>query len=250
MNQPESRPLSRPLLIAGAVAIAALGAVGGWWLESSRTRVSPSDKAMIEKVVHDYLLEHPEVLPEAVERLRAKESRKQLAGIAEQVRTPYPGVVLGNPNGKTVIVEFSDFACGFCRRSVPDVEALIAANPDLKVVIRELPVLSPASAEAARMGLAAAEQGKYAAFHYAMFAAGTPNAATIDAAAHAAGLDLVRARRVLADPRIEEELRRNVQYAQALGFEGTPGWVIGDQLISGAVGKDELARAIKVARPS
>lgn len=249
MTQTERRPLSRPLLIFGAIAIAALGAVGGWWLESSRSSVSPSDKAKIEKVVHEYLLEHPEVLPEAIERLRAKESRKQLAGIAAQVKAPYPGVVLGNPEGKVVVVEFSDFACGFCRRSLPDVEALIAENPELKVVIRELPVLSPASAEAARMGLAAAEQGKYAAFHYAMFAAGTPNPATIDAAARAAGLDLARARKALADPKIEEELRRNVQFAQALGFDGTPGWVIGDQLISGAVGKDELARAIKEARP-
>lgn len=250
MNEPQARPLSRPLLIAGALAVAALGAVGGWWVESTRTSVDPADKAVIEKIVHDYLLEHPEVLPEAVERLRTKESRKQLAGIAEQVKTPYPGAVLGNPNGKVVLVEFSDFACGFCRRSVPDVAALIALNPELKVVIRELPVLSPASAEAARMGLAAAAQGKYEAFHHAMFAAGTPSAATIDAAARAAGLDLARARQTLADPKIEEELRRNVQFAQALGFEGTPGWVIGDQLISGAVGKDELARAIKEATPS
>jgi protein-disulfide isomerase len=250
MDQSENRPLSKPVLIAGAIAIAALGAVGGWWLESSRGKVSASDKAAIEQVVHDYLLEHPEVLPEAVERLRTKESRKQLAGIAEQVKTPYPGAVLGNPNGKVVLVEFSDFACGFCRRSLPDVEALIAANPQLKVVIRELPVLSPASAEAARMGLAAAAQGKYEAFHHAMFAAGTPSAATIDAAARTAGLDLAKARQTLADPKIEEELRRNVQFAQALGFEGTPGWVIGDQLISGAVGKDELARAIKEATPS
>jgi protein-disulfide isomerase len=244
MSETPAKPLSKPFLFGGALAIAALGALGGWWLESSRTSVSATDKAVIEKVVRDYLLEHPEILPEAVERLRAKESRKQLAGIADQVRAPYPGAVLGNPQGKTSLVEFSDFACTFCRQSLADVEALIAANPDLKVVIRELPVLSPASAEAARMGLAAAEQGKYAAFHRAMFLAGRPDAATIDAAARAAGLDLARARTVMKNPGIEAELQRNVQFAEALGFAGTPGWVIGDELISGAVGRAELARAI------
>ena len=183
MTETGERSISRPLLAGGALAIAALGALGGWWFESTRASVDPADKAVIEKVVRDYLLEHPEVLPEAIERLRAKESRQQLAGIVGPVKAAYPGAVLGNPQGKITLVEFSDFACGFCRRSVADVEALVAANPDLKVVIRELPILSPASADAAKMGLAAAEQGKYAAFHHAMFAAGPPNPQTIEAAA-------------------------------------------------------------------
>lgn len=240
----------KPVIAAGALAIAALGALGGWWIESSRGKVSASDRAAIEQVVHDYLLEHPEVLPEAIERLRNKETRKQLAGIAEQVKAPFPGAVLGNPNGKITLVEFSDFACTFCRRSLADVQALIAANPELKVVMRELPILSPASVEAAKMALAAAEQGKYAVFHDAMFAAGRPDPQAIEAAARTAGLDLVRARKVIADPRIDAEIRRNFQFAQQLGFEGTPGWVIGDELITGAVGREELARAINEAGKS
>jgi hypothetical protein len=81
---------------------------------------------------------------------------------------------MGNPAGKVTLVEFTDFACTYCRRSVGDVDALIAANPDLKVVVRELPIIAPASEPAARMGLAAAAQGKYAAFHKAMFAGDAP----------------------------------------------------------------------------
>jgi hypothetical protein len=150
-----------------------LGAAGGWLGGSQR--VGWRKSAAIEEVVRDYILAHPEILPEAMENLRERETGKQLEAVAGKLETPFPGAVLGNPQGKVTLVEFTDFACTYCRASVADVEALIAANPDLKVVVRELPILSPQSADAARMGLAAAEQGKYPAFHKAMFAAGRPD---------------------------------------------------------------------------
>lgn len=235
-------------MAAIALGFAALGVVGGWFWQSQRAASTPVQRAEIERVVHDYLLNHPEVLPKAMEKLQEKQQAKQLAGVGDVVEEPFPGAVLGNPRGTITLVEFSDYACTYCRRSVADVDALIAANPDLRVVLRELPILSPLSAEAAKMALAAAEQGKYAAFHHAMFAAGRPDAATIEAAATRAGLDLARARRTIADPRIEAELRRNVEYARQLGLDGTPSWLIGDQMLFGAVGKDELAAAIAEAR--
>ena len=237
---------SRLFLIAGAVVFALLGAVGGWAWEKRQS--GDADKARVEEIVHAYLLEHPEVLPEAMAALQTKEQRRQLAGAGEAVERPFPGAVLGNPQGKITLVEFTDYACTFCRRSVADVAALVAANPDLRVVIRELPILSPASAEAARWALAAAEQGRYAVFHDAMFRTGRPDTATIAAAAAEAGLDLARARRVIADPRIAAEIERNQQLARQLGFDGTPSWVVGDQLLTGAVGQTELAKAIAAAR--
>lgn len=240
--------LSKPLLALAGVVLLLLGAAGGWLFESHRLANEPANKAAIEQVVHNYLLEHPEVLPEAIERLRANESRKQLASVAGDVATPFPGAVLGNPNGKVTLVEFSDFACTFCRRSVEDVDALIAANPDLKVVVREFPILSPASADAAKMGLAAAEQGRYPEFHRAMYAAGRPDAQTIEAAARVAGLDLERARKVAADPKLEAEIAKNLKIGQQLGIDGTPSWVVGDQMLTGAVGREVLARAIEEAR--
>ena len=97
------------------------------------------------------------------------------------------------------------------------------------------------------MALAAAEQGRYAAFHRAMFAGGRPDAASIDAAARAAGLDMARAQKALAGTRISAEINRNVELARQLGFSGTPSWVVGDQILSGAVGKDQLAKAIATA---
>lgn len=237
----------RPVLLflAGLAVALIAGAAAGWWW-----RGGTGDREKIELVVRDYILEHPEILPQAMENLQKRESARQLAGIRQHIETPFPGAVLGNPNGRVTLVEFTDFACTFCRQSVADVDALIAANPDLRVVIRELPILSPASADAAKMALAAAEQGKYAAFHRAMYAAGQPGPETIAAAAKAAGLDMTRATRVLADPRTERELTRNVELARQLGFNGTPSWVIGDTVASGAIGRDKLAEAIAAAGKS
>lgn len=240
----------RPLAWAiGGGALLLVGGVSGWLFETSRSQPTAlNDKVAIEQLVRNYILDHPEILPEAMERLRDRETKKQLAGVADKVEAPFPGAVLGNPQGKIIMVEFTDYACTYCRKSVADVDALIAANPDLKVVIRELPILSPASTEAARMALAAAEQGRYAAFHKAMFAIGQPNAQTIAAAANAAGIDMDRARRTIAGPLIDAEIEKNLGFARQLGFDGTPSWVIGDVLTSGAVGQQELAKAIADAR--
>ncbi|MES2493814.1 MAG: DsbA family protein [Pseudomonadota bacterium] len=237
--------------VALALGCALLGGAAGWYWQSHRgpvSAVTPPDRAVIERVVHDYLMAHPEVLPQAMAELDRRQSASQLAGMREQVEKPAPGVILGNPAGKVTLVVFTDYACTYCRQSRQDVEALIAANPDLKVVVRELPILSPQSADAARMALAAAEQGRYAAFHEAMFAAGRPDAASIAAAARAAGLDLARARQTAASPGVERELVQNLDLAKRLGFSGTPSWVVGETLLTGAVGRDRLAEAIADAR--
>jgi len=239
------------LWLAGACLLL-LGAAGGWWWESLRNDAAVSmnvrDRAAIEQVVREYVLNHPEILPEAMNNLQARENAKQLANVGEELEQPFPGAVLGNPEGSVVLVAFSDFGCTYCRQSVADVAALIRSNSDLKVVVRELPILSQESAEAAKWGLAAAEQGRYAAFHDAMFAAGRPAPETIDVAARAAGLDLDRARKVIIEPRIAAEIERNLAIARKLGFNGTPSWVIGEQLLAGAVGKEALQQAIIAAR--
>src|SRR5690606_8247581 len=112
--------------------------------------------------------------------------------------------------------------------------ALIEANPDLRVVVREYPVLSPQSADAARMALAAAQQGKFAAFHRSMFEHGQVNEETIEAAARQAGLDLGRARSAIEAGLFEGQLQNNVFLAQNLGITGTPSWIVGDRALNGA----------------
>ena len=243
MADPQPRsPLFLPL-IGGALLLAGVG--GGWALAARSGSAAPGD---FDQRVHDYIVGHPEVLVEAAEQLKGQGSERQLAEIADRVMTPYPGAVLGNPNGKVTLVEFTDYACTYCRGSVADVEALIAASPDLRVVVRELPIIAPTSADAARWGLAAAEQGKYPVFHKAMFAAGRTDPASIQAAARAAGLDLDRARKVIADPRINAEIASNLEFARKLQISGTPSWVAGKRLIIGAVGRAALAQALITAR--
>lgn len=220
-----------------AAGIAVIG-VGGWY----------GGRIAVERVVHDYLLDHPEILPQAMEELQRKQAAQQLAGVRQSVETPFPGAVLGNPAGKVTLVEFSDYACGYCRQSLPDVAELVAKNPDLRIVVRELPIIGPHSPDAARMALAAAEQGKYPQFHDAMYKAGQVDAPTIEAVARAIGLDMERARRVAASPTVEAEITRNLDMAQRLGFSGTPSWIAGERLMAGAVGVEQLSQAVVQAR--
>ncbi len=200
--------------------------------------------------VRDYLLARPEVLREASEELQRRDLARLIEPLRGEIETPFPGAVLGNPQGSITLVEFSDYACGFCRSSLADVDRLIAANPDLKVVVREYPVLSPQSLEAARMALAAAEQGRFAQFHRAMFAAGALTPEAIETAALRAGVDLDQARGAIALGRYDGQLESNVMLAERLGLTGTPSWIVGDQALTGAVGAERIADAIENARAS
>jgi 2-hydroxychromene-2-carboxylate isomerase len=257
------------LLLLVALVAAALA----WWVASSRrhdgvlaaqagggmdeaqlTRaladagIDGKERAALEGLVRQTLIDHPEILSEAASRLESREAAARVAPLRGALETPFPGAVLGNPQGRVTLVEFTDFACTYCRGSVADVEALIAANPDLKVVVRELPIISAQSVPAARMGLAAAAQGKYPAFHQAMFSGERPSPDSIAAAAGKAGLDTAAASAFAARPETLRELQRNVDLSRQLGVSGTPAWVAGDQLLSGAVGREKLQQAVDAAR--
>ncbi len=258
----------RPFLLL-ALVIAGFGAAGGWWVMHTRRAeaqtvqakdagkleaqlsgagIDTRQRGAIEALVRAYILDHPEILPEAMDKLQARETASRLAPLRGAIETPFPGAVLGNPAGKITLVEFTDFACTYCRSSVADVEALLSANPDLRVVVRQLPIISPESEPAARMGLAAAAQGRYAVFHKAMFTGERPSATSIAAAAQAAGLDTAAADAFVHQPGAHQELERNLGFARQLGINGTPAWSVGGQLISGAVGREQLQQAVNDAR--
>ncbi len=206
------------------------------------------DKAAIEAIVRAYILENPEIIPEAVQKLQGKQAAKRIASVREAVETPFAASYAGNPDGDVVLVEYSDFACGFCRQSVTDVARLVSEDKNLKVVFHELPILSDESRVAAAWGMAAAQQGKYYAFYRAMFGAGRPAQATIEQAAKTAGLDMAAARTFVASKQADEVIDANIRIAQQLEFSGTPSWVIGNKVLNGAVGYDELKAAIDEAR--
>jgi len=205
---------------------------------------------MADVQTRNYLMSNPEVLPAAMDELQRRDTAARIDPLRTELETPFPGMVLGNPQGTLTLVEFTDYACSFCRQSLPDVAALIAANPDLKIVVREYPILTPDSVDAARMAMAAAQQGRYAQFHDAMFAAGQVTPATIEAAATSAGVDLARARQAIDAGQFEGALQNTMALASNLGLSGTPSWVVGDRALNGAVGAEALGSAVSEARAS
>lgn len=195
------------------------------------------------RFVRSYLLENPEILPEAMERLRAREAAVTVDENRAALETPFHSAWAGAADGDVVLVQFFDYACGFCRASNPDIERLLAEDPRLKVVWREFPVLGPASEQAAIASLAAAEAGRFHLYHQALFAAGRPTETTIASALEAAGLPPAQ---LSEDYRTE--LNNNFDLARSLGAAGTPTFVVGDQILQGAVGYDALKDAIAEAR--
>ena len=228
--------MSRTLFLTALVAlVAGFGGAALWSLSG-----------LGDAQVRSYLVAHPEILPEMAEAYDRQQSAKRLADVGDDVGRAFPGAVLGNPEGKVTLVEFTDYGCTYCRASLPHVQQLIAANPELRVVVREWPIFD-GSEEAGRMALAAAKQGKFEAFHNAMFAQGPPNPARVEAAARSAGLDLEAARATAVSPEVDVEIAQNQGLAQQLGFTGTPSWVVGGQTMVGAVGIDGLQRGIDQA---
>jgi protein-disulfide isomerase len=193
--------------------------------------------------VRSYLLEHPEVLPEAMARLQARESSKVVVANRAALETPFAGAWAGAKDGDVTLVEFFDYACTFCRRSNADVDRLLKEDSKLKVVWRDWPVLGPDSEAAARGSLAAAQAGKFRPFHDALYQAGRPTAEAVAKAQAAAGISAA-----LSPEAARAELGKNYQLANALRASGTPTFVVGDRIFQGAVGYDALKAAIAEAR--
>ncbi len=228
------------LALGGAALLAAGFAGGQYW-------TGPGvDRATTERVIHDYLLNNPEILPQAMQRLQARTAAATVERLRDRIETPFSGAWAGAADGDVTLTVFTDYACTFCRASVPDIERLLREDRRLKVVFRELPILSPDSEPAARLALAAARRGRYMPMHRALFAAGTPGEETRRDAAIA--LDVANDSAALGDAAITREIRANVDLARELGFDGTPSWVVGDRLLTGAVGYDQLKAAVAAAR--
>ena len=193
--------------------------------------------------IRSYLLEHPEILPEAMERLRDREAGRAVAQNRAALERPFHGAWAGAADGDVVLVQFFDYACSFCRAANPDVERLLREDSRLKVVWREYPVLGPDSERAAIASLAAARAGRFRPFHDRLFAAGRPTESAL--AETRAALDIGE---VELTPEFRAELERNFALGRAIGASGTPTFVIGDQVLQGAVGYEALRDAIAAAR--
>ncbi|MBX3595864.1 MAG: thioredoxin domain-containing protein [Sphingomonas sp.] len=236
-----------PLALAGLLVLSAALGAGGVLAVQGLTAHTP-DEAKIRGIVRDYVLENPEILPQAMERLKSRETGKVVGGNRAAIFKPYAGAWEGNPNGDVTVSVWMDYACTYCRASLPMIAQLVAEDPRVRIVYRELPILSQVSRTAARWGLAAAEQGKFKPFHIALYSGPALSDAAIAAAAAKAGLDQARARASIDAQRVDAEMASNLDLAGKLGMTGTPSWVIGDQVISGMVPYDALKAAVAAAR--
>ena len=198
----------------------------------------------IGQIVHNYIMENPEVLPAAMQELERKQSAEAVAPRRAEFERPYEGAWAGAQDGDVVLVQFFDYACGYCRASNATVDRLIAEDPRLKVVWRELPVLGPDSQRAALVSLAAAEQGRFRQFHDALCEGGRPST---DALARAQAQVGVQAPPAPSDAH-RREIAHNVELASAIRATGTPTFVVGNQVLHGAVPYEDLKKAIEEAR--
>jgi protein-disulfide isomerase len=244
------------LLAPALFALAVCGAPPA----ASAQSFSDAQRGDIETIVKNYLVAHPEVLEEAMaelsKRQAAAEAEKSEAAVsenAEKIFNSPRGVVLGNRDGDVTFVEFFDYNCGYCKRAMADMLDLMKSDSKLKVVLKEFPVLSQGSVEAAQVAVAVRMQDpggkKYLDFHQKLLGGrGAADKARAMAAAKDAGLDMARIEKDLASPEVKSTIEENLKLAEAMGLNGTPSYVIGKQVVIGAVGLDGLKEKISTAR--
>jgi protein-disulfide isomerase len=217
---------------------------------------STPDKAAIEKIIKEYLIANPEVLVEALqeyERRQTVEKDERAKAALAKRRDELNGDPLtpvgGNPKGDVTIVEFFDYNCGYCRRAHPTVKSVVAGDGKIRVVHKQFPILSEESKIAARMALAAHKQGKYFEVHNALMEArGQISAERMAQIIADLKLDAQRLTKDMEDPAITAHLEQSADLARALGVNGTPAFIIGSQLIPGAVDADTMKAAVAKAR--
>jgi protein-disulfide isomerase len=244
-----------PWLVLGVVIVS-----GGWFavqkLGAQENAPAPADA--FEQRVRNYLLEHPEVVIEALQRYQqrqqvdaASQERSAIAAHKDALLSDEAAPVGGNPEGDVTLVEFFDYNCPYCRKVAPAVLEAGQKDPQLRIAYKEFPILGPNSDYAARAALAAHRQSreKYIELHKALMASsGVVDEARVLKAAEAVGLDLARLKTDMEDPAIAEAIARNLALAEALRITGTPGFVIGDVVFRGATDTATLAGLIKRAR--
>ncbi|SHN87324.1 DsbA family protein [Bradyrhizobium erythrophlei] len=227
---------------------------------ASAQTFSDGQRGEIETIVKNYLIAHPEVLEEAMNELNkrqaADEAAKHEASITENSQAIFNSprnVTLGNKSGDVTFVEFFDYNCGYCKRAMTDMMDLMKADPKLKVVLKEFPVLSEGSVEAAKVAVAVRMQdpggAKYLDFHQRLLGGrGPADKARALAAAKEAGLDVARLEKDMASPEAKATIDENFKLAESMGMNGTPSYVIGKQVVVGAIGVEGLKEKIGIAR--
>jgi protein-disulfide isomerase len=222
----------------------------------STQTLSSEQQQAIGVLIKNYIVAHPEIVQGALDELdkRQKEADAEKARMtirdnnATLINSAHQ-VVLGNPKGTVTMVEFFDYNCGFCKRALPDMMSLLGANPNLRFVLKEFPVLGDGSVEAAHVAVAARMQDptgkKYVEFHQKLLGGrGAADKARALAVAKEVGFDMPRIEKDMDSPEVKTTIDEDMKLADLLGVSGTPTYVIGDEVVVGAVGLDELKKKL------
>jgi protein-disulfide isomerase len=248
-----SRPRAAFLVVATLItAVAAIPA--------QAQTFSAEQREEIGSIIKDYLLAHPELMQDVMNELdkrqQAVEAEKHRSAVAENKATLFNSphqVVLGNPQGNVTMVEFFDYNCGFCKRALPDMLSLLKTNGNLKFVLKEFPVLGEGSVEAAHVAVAARMQDttgkKYLEFHQKLLGGrGPADKMRALAVAKEVGFDMARIEKDMSSDEVKKTIDEDMRLADALGVNGTPSYVVGDEVVVGAVGLEALREKLNGAQ--
>jgi len=255
----------RTFVLAAAGALAFLGAAPAFAAEATPAPVSssadgltPAQRADVEGVIKDYLMAHPEVIKDAMDELQRRQdaaaAAQQVSAISDNSSALFSSkrqVVLGNPKGDVTLVEFFDYNCGYCKRAHADLKELLANDKNLRVVLKEFPVLGDGSVEAANVAVAVnmVAPDKYWAFHDAMLTErGQANGEKAIAVAEEVGIDKAALMKAMQSPEVKATIAESYDLANKLALTGTPSYVTAKEVVVGAVGYDALKEKIGVAR--
>ena len=215
----------------------------------ARADLDATDRATLNSIIEDFIRNNPEIVRDTLIALAAREEaeRKQ-TGLA-RVRDDQGDPVMGNANGTFTLYEFSDYNCGYCKRVFEPIQQLVRDNPDVRLVIKEFPILSQSSVVAAKAAIAAEMQGKFGDYHIAMMTyRGQITDAVVMRMAAQSGVDIEQLKSDMESPKTMAIIQRTREAAAALEINGTPGLVVGDTVVPGAIGLDELVKLISEER--
>jgi protein-disulfide isomerase len=257
VDDPDARPLETTMRLSTLFAAPILALMTAAPVLAASE--SKPDRAEIEAIVRDYLVKNPEVIEEAINELQARRAKAEadrqksaLSENTEEIMSAPQNVVLGNPSGDVTLVEFFDYNCGYCKRGLADVLALMEKDRNLKVILKDYPILSPGSIEAAAVALAVKKQlqgEKFLEFHKTLLLTrGQVGKERAMQVAKDNGVDMAKLEADLAGQTVRTNIGENLRLGEALGISGTPSYVLASEVVGGAVGYEALKGKIDAIR--
>lgn len=224
-------------------------------VNSTTENISETQKEAIENIVRDYLLKNPVIIREAMKALQLQEEKEKqeltannLKSLSKEIFSDPTSPTTGNPNADISIVAFFDYNCGHCKNSLPGLNEVLKKDPSLRIIYKEFPILGSQSQLGAQAALAAHQQGKYVEFHNALIVAEEINEEVIKDISEKLGLNYEALKKDMSDEKINNSLTNNYNLATALGINGTPAYIVGEQIVPGAIDAESLTRIVAIER--